>query len=100
MKKIYLTILLGVGSASFFAQQTFTNFQSASLVIGQANFTTNSSTTNSVTTSTSSSDVTSYDKLSSGDVNALCPKTTTDSYTTGGGNFNTQHTDTKTCTLS
>ena len=62
--------------------------------------TTNSSTNNSVTVSTSSSDVTSYDKLSSGDVNALCPKTTTDSYTTGGGNGTTQHTDTRTCTLS
>lgn len=51
----------------------------------------------STTSSSVSSDVTSYDKISSGDANILCPKTTTDTYNTGS---NTSHVDTKTCTLS
>ena len=51
----------------------------------------------STTSSSVSSDVTSYDKISSGDANILCPKTTTDSYTTGNS---TTHVDTRTCTLS
>ena len=51
----------------------------------------------STTTSSTSSDVTSYDKLSSGDLNVLCPKTTTDTYNTGS---NQSHVNTTTCTLS
>ena len=59
--------------------------------------TTDTTTNNGVSYSTTSSDVTSYDKLSSGDINVMCPKTTTDTYNTGS---NTTHVNTKTCTLS
>ena len=59
--------------------------------------TTDTTTNNGVSYSTTSTDVTSYDKLSSGDINVMCPKTTTDTYNTGS---NTTHVNTKTCTLS
>lgn len=59
--------------------------------------TTNTTTNNGVSYSTSTTDVTSYDKISSSDANIMCPKTTTDTYTSGSS---TTHVDTKTCTLS
>ena len=59
--------------------------------------TTTTSGSFSSTSSSSTTDVTSYDKISSGDANVLCPKTTTDTYSSGS---NTNHVDTKTCTLS
>ena len=59
--------------------------------------TTYTSTNNGVSYSTSSTDVTSYDKLSSGDINVMCPKMTTDTYNTGSS---TTHVDKRTCTLS
>lgn len=59
--------------------------------------TTYTTTNSGVSYSTTSTDATSYDKLSSGDINVMCPKTTTDTYNTGS---NTTHVDTRTCTLS
>ncbi len=59
--------------------------------------TTSTSTNSGLSVSSTSTDVTSYDKLSSGDINVMCPKTTTDTYNTGS---NSTHVDTKTCTLS
>ncbi len=58
--------------------------------------TTYTTTNSGVSYSTTSTDVTSYDKLSSGDINVMCPKTTTDTYSNGSN----AHVDTKTCTLS
>lgn len=48
MKKIYLSLAL-LGLLNVNAQQTFSNFQPASLVIGQPNFTTNLSVTDAST---------------------------------------------------
>ena len=71
MKKIYLTFLLGVGAACFYAQQTFTNFQNATLVIGQANFTTNSTLVNQNTLfGTTSSAISSQGVLACGSQSA------------------------------
>lgn len=51
MKKIYLSLsAILMSFASLNAQQTFSNFQAASLVIGQANFTVNSTVTDEFTT--------------------------------------------------
>ena len=71
MKKIYLTFLLCVGAACFYAQQTFTNFQNATLVIGQANFTTNSTLVNQNTLfGTTSSAISSQGVLACGSQSA------------------------------
>ena len=59
--------------------------------------TTTTSGSFSSTSSSSTTDVTSYDKISSGDANVLCPKSTVDSYPSGN---NSSNVDTRTCTLS
>ena len=51
MKKIYFNLfLVCLFANSFFAQQVFTNFQAASLVIGQPTFNTQNLTVDQVTT--------------------------------------------------
>jgi hypothetical protein len=71
MKKIYLPLSAMILSLGSMAQQTFTNFMNASLVIGQANFTTNSSTTNQSTNyGTTSSVISPNGKLACGSQSA------------------------------
>ncbi len=61
MKKIYQSIVLALlGAQTLNAQQTFSNFQSANIVIGQPSFTTNNTTTDAFTGKSSS-----YSDLSS-----------------------------------
>lgn len=71
MRKIYVPLSAVLISLGSYAQQTFTNFMNASLVIGQANFTTNSSTTNQSTNyGTTSSVISSQGKLACGSQSA------------------------------
>jgi hypothetical protein len=71
MKKLYIPLSAALISLNAMAQQTFTNFMNASLVIGQANFTTNNSTLNQSTNyGTTSSVISSQGKLAIGSQSA------------------------------
>lgn len=71
MKKLYMTMCLLPLLHSATAQQTFTNFQNASLVIGQANFTSSSSNVNQNTLyGTTSSAISSKGVLACGSQSA------------------------------